>query len=339
MRKLFAIILTFLLIITLTVPVFAEDSAVGSDIPTLVEDNILYKEFVTKLETYSKTGFDVNLIYTSDSVRATGILLEPYTDSVKFEAGFVIRKDLEMGVQIYDDPATEIIEGIRVNGAEVTSYVVPIDLDAPQDYNVEIKLDYADGIFGTFAKISDGKLDWETVLEEPLIYTQAIYYLIAAISLIIGGLGAASSKKKKVKTANEIADAVDFRVREGCEAFAVIYTDVLKENLLPVFQTMVDSNKSVVKAITISTSKTKEAPVALLDTLKEISDVDVSKVIDEARETVLKNIADADAKRAAVHNVLTHIANGTYQEVQNVKAISESEREEVSETTETKSVF
>lgn len=339
-KKFLTIFCTIFIICALTVPVFAEEPLdTEAPIETVLPTSD-YEVFVSKIEAYSKTGFGNTVSYTSDSVHAKGIILEPYTNSVKFETGFVIRTDLGIGIQIYDDPATDIIEGIRVNGNTVTGYTVPIDLDNPQNYIVEVRLDYAEGLLGTFAKISDGNFSWETILEEPIIYTQAIYYLIAALSVIIGGIGAAVSKKKKVKTANEIAEAVDLRVKEGCETFAIAYTDVLKENLLPVFQSMVDTNKTVVKAITVSTSKTKDAPVALLDLFKEISDVNVEKAIDEAREKVLKNIADTDSKRAAIHNVLAHIAEGTYQEVRNVEQISEPERtEEISETTETKSVF
>ena len=174
---------------------------------------------------------------------------------------------------------------------------------------------------------------------------QIVYYAIAAISLIAGGLGVASSKKKKVKSAEDIAAIVDKRVKEGCDMFAIQYTELLNKNLLPVFHTIADTNKAVVKAITVSTSKAKEAPVALLDLLKEVSDVDVESVIESAREDVLKHIADLDAKRENVRNTLHHIADGTYQEVQDVEQTSGLQRSEAesveasSEEGEAKSIF
>jgi hypothetical protein len=310
-----------------------------------VPEDPAYTKFISKLNEYASLGYTTNVKYTPDSVRNNGVLLEPYTDTLNLEAGFIIVSDLDAGVKIYDDPSTEIIDGIRVNGNTITSYKVPIDLDNPQHYIVNVKLDYADGILGSLAKISDGKFDWEVLMEEPVLLIQAGYYLIAAISLIVGGLGVATSKRKKVKTADEIACKVDERVHEGCETFAVAYSDVLKENLLPIFHEMVATNQAVIKAITLSTSKNKEAPVALLDVLKQVSDVDVEKAIDEAREDVLRNIALTDAKRAAIHNVLTHIADGTYQEVHNV-AESKQPQTKLSQTTkdtsqndETQSLF
>lgn len=350
-RKVLTLILSILFLFSVFgLGTFAEDIVETDVVETTtvnVDNSVKYTEFVTKVEAYASTGYEPSVTYTSDSVAFEGILLEPYTDTLKFETGFIIKSNLDFGIKIYDDPTTDTIEGIRVNGQEITSYTIPMDLNNPQDYSVQVRLVYSDGIAGTLAKISSGQFDWNTVIQEPLLLMQAVYYALAALSLIIGGLGAASSKKKKVRTADEIAAKVDERVREGCETFAVAYSAVLKENLLPVFHTMVDTNKAVVKAITLSTSKSKEAPVALLDLLKDVSDVDVEKAIDTAREEVLKNIANTDAKREAVRNVLSHIADGTYQEVHNVKetgTISEPESkpeasEKTSEENETKSIF
>lgn len=348
-KKIFTLFISILLLFNVLVTsVFAEEVAetVPVESDTVESTASAYEEFIAKVEAYASTGYDVSVVYTTDSVDSKGIYLEPYADTLKFETGFTIKPDLKSGVEVYDDPATPIIEGIRVNGAEISNYKVAIDLDNPQNYIIEVRLVYSEGLLGTVAKMSNGDFDFQTIMEEPLLAMQIIYYAIAALSLIIGGLGAAASKKKKVKSANDIADIVDKRVKEGCEAFAIQYSDLLKSNMLPVFNTMVETNKAVVKAITISTSKTKEAPIALLDVLKDISDVDVEKAIDEARQEVLKNIANADAKRAAIHNTLEHIVHGTYQEVHNVEKLepdqptAEPEADEKASTQdETKSVF
>lgn len=304
-----------------------------------------YNIFMAQVEAYSTAGYENTLSYSPDSVISQGVSLNTYTDTVKLELGFIISTDLPIGVEIYDDPSTPIIEGIRVNGETVTDLKVPINLIIPEDYFVDVRLVYSDGLAGTIAKISNGEFDWNTILEEPLLAMQLLYYVIAALSIIIGGFGIATSKRKKVKTADEIASQVDARVKEGCEIFAIQYADLLKSNMLPVFNTVVDTNKAVVKAITLSTSKSKEAPVALLDVLKAISDVDVEKDIDNARQEVLKNIANTDAKRAAMRATLATIAQGTYQEVHDANP-SPSQSGHQSQTTqktseadEIKSVF
>lgn len=319
-KKILTALLSILVLFSvLATPIFAEE---GPDTEPL-EPTGAYEEFVAKVEAYAATGYEPTVTYTPDSIVSEGIYLEPYSDTLKLELGFTIVPDLPLGIKIYDDPTTPIIEGVRVNGEVISDYKVAVDLNTPKPYIVEVRLVYAEGLVGTLAKISNGDFNWETILDEPLIIMQGFYYILAALSIIIGGLGLSVSKKKKVKTADEIAAQVDTRVKEGCETFAIQYADLLKTNMLPVFNTVVDTNKAVVKAITLSTSKTKEAPVALLDLLKEISDVDVNKAIDDARQEVLKHIADADAKRAAIHETLSHIAQGTYQEVRNVEQTTE----------------
>lgn len=105
-----------------------------------------YEIFVEKATAVANAGYPQDISFTSDSVYNKGITLEPYTDILKFEAGFVIKPDLPFGIEIYDDPNTDIIDGIRVNGKEVTSYTVPIDLDNPQSYLVEVRTVYAEGL-------------------------------------------------------------------------------------------------------------------------------------------------------------------------------------------------
>ena len=343
-KKLFAVLLSVLFLFNvLCIAAYAEE-VVDSEPVLESTSSTVFEEFRAKVEAYASTGFSNTVSYTSDSVSYKGVSLEAYTDTLKFETGFVVRTNLQPGVEIYDDPTTDVIEGIRVNGNAITNLKIPVDLDNPQNYLVEVRLVYAEGLLGTVAKISNGDFTIQTIMEEPLLVLQLVYYIIAAISIVVGGLGACASKKKKVKTAEDIASIVDIRVKEGCEAFAVEYADLLQTNLLPIFNNVVDTNKAIVKAVTISTSKTKEAPIALLDVLKEVSDVDIEKTIDEARQKVLKNIEDADTRRAAVRSVLERIANGTYQEVQNVKTNEETESssediEKITKNIETKSIF
>jgi hypothetical protein len=221
---------------------------------------------------------------------------------------------------------------------------VPIDLDNLQNYTVEIRLVYSEGVLGTLAKISDGNFNWNTLIEEPLLLMQGLYYILAAISVLAGSFTILISKRRRVKTSDEIASKVDERVHEGCETLSVAYASVLQDNLLPLLNTVVDTNQAVIKAITLSTSKSKEAPVALLDVLKTVSDVNIEQDIEHARQEVLKNIEDTDIKRVAIREALSRIAKGTYQEVHYEDSTQHvpkptAESSDLSETSETKSVF
>lgn len=327
------------------IPSYAEDTV---EVPEATDTTTptAYEEFVAKVEAYASTGYEPTIVYTSDSVHSHGVLLDPYIDTLKFEMGCNISVDLPMGIVVYDDPTTNIIEGIRVNGAEITSYAFPVDLDNPQTYIVEVRLVYADGLTGTLAKISNGEFDFKTIFEEPLLALQAGYYILAAFSLIVGGLGMASSKKKKIKSAEDIANLVavraesistqaDLKLEEARANMLEQCTYFLENSLLPVFNTIVDANKTVTKAIALSNSKSKEAPIALLDTLKNVSDIDTEKVIEDAKQEFLKHMADADEKRNQMRQILANIAQGTYQEVHHAETDTpKPEQEPVPKNTE-----
>lgn len=302
--------------------------------------NAAYEAFYAQIEQFANSGYDVYVNYTSDSVCDYGIVVDPDVDILAYTVSLKINTSyLPSGVEIYDDPATDIIDGIRIDGAEITSYTVPIDLSVPRDITVAVKLVYSDGVLGTLAMISDGNYDWSVLLQDPLILMQGAYYFIAALSLIISAIAAFKAKKKKVKTAEEIAAQVDAKVKEGCDNMSLLTAELLQQMFLPIFTEAVNSNKSVVKALTLSTSKNKEAPVALLDLLKEVSDVDTTKIIEEARESVLKNIADVDAKRELTRNILSQIATGTYQEVSDETDSTPKGSENSEPKTERKSVL
>jgi hypothetical protein len=176
-KKLFAVILSVLFLFNvLGIAAYAEE-VVDSEPVSEPTSSTAFEEFVTKVEAYSATGFTNTVSYTSDSVSYKGITLESYTDTLKFETGFVIRADLQSGIEIYDNPATEIIEGIRVNGNAVSDLKIPVDLSNPQNYLVEVRLVYSEGLLGTVAKISNGDFSVQTIMEEPLLAMQVIYML------------------------------------------------------------------------------------------------------------------------------------------------------------------
>ena len=237
--------------------------------------------------------------YTSDSVVQDGILYDP----VKLEDGSIaiqLTEDFDFGYKLYDDPETEIIDGIRINGQEVTSMLVT-DWDYTKPLTISVKTVYKSGIEGTLAQIADGTYDYSNLLSNPLMLMQTFYYLLAALSLIIGGFGLWKSRKAKSKTASEIASAVDARAKEAQEQSAEKILAMIQNSLTPAVQKMLISNGNVVKAMALSTSKTKESALALLDLLKDASDTDVSSIIENAKTVLNANsAAEEEAKQNTV---------------------------------------
>jgi hypothetical protein len=280
---------------------------------------------------FQETVFDVR--YSADSVRFSGILCEPYVEPGTLKEGFEIVKDFPIGYAIYDDGNTPFIEGVRVNGEFVESLKVFYTEDV-STYTVEVKVVYADGILGDLASISDGTYDWAKLLENPIILLQGIYFTLAILSVVVGIVTAFVGRRKKIKTADEIARKVEEASETAIVNVEKRVTESVIAEVIPIVQKLFDSMQNVVKAITLSTSKSKEAPIALLDTLKESANDSTKELIDQ----IQKVLKDALEKEAA-----THEANvKTLHEISTPKPVAPVSKENIDaplKSTGTKSLF
>ena len=257
----------------------------------------------------------ISFKYTSDSVVSEGFTYQIYNDPISNLAGIELVPSFGIGYVVYDNPETEIIDGIRINGSEVTSLRIPISEDTTVlSYEVAVKTVYAEGASGDLAQILDGTFDYSKLLTNPVIIFQIAYWAFMAISGFIGLITISKNKSKKVKTAEEIADVVAKKA-ESIEAYLVErVTDIVKSEILPLAQASVKSGKEAVKAILLSTSKSKDAPSALLDVFKESTDIDISNIVDEVREEFSKAFKESASNHAANAATLHDIANDVIQE-------------------------
>lgn len=302
-NKLILILCSILLFTVFGFTIQAEEPL---DVTTTTTGPSEQEKFQEMVEQY-KYNTDVFIEYTHDSISSSGIDYEISVDPFTYIISLSLTKDLSFGHKIYDDPGTEIIDGIRVNGETITS-LNNIVIDIAKDTEILIKIVYTEGIPGLLAKISDGTVTAEELLANPLILMQLVYYVIAVLSIIVGGLGVFKAKKKKIKTADDIASLIDSRTQEAQEALQTKFLSLIDETLLPLIQKTVDTNKQVVKAITLSTSKMKEAPIALLDTLKEIGDIDTNEMLESAKTSVIKNMKQKEKEMAEITEALQNIA-------------------------------
>lgn len=264
--------------------------------------------------------------YTYDSTLQTGISYEIITDPFTYLTTLSIVKDLPFGYTIYDKTDTEIIDGVRINGQTITGLRnIPISTNE-ESYVITVKIVYAEGIPGLIAKISDGTVTAEELLSNPLILMQLAYYVIAALSIILGGFGVLRSKKKKVKTADDMAALIESKTTEAYQNLQTQFLQLLDESLLPLVQKTVDTNKQIVKAVTLSTSKMKDAPIALLDTLKEIGDINTAEMLESAKASVIKNMKAKETSKTKIVEALQNI-------------VAKEEKEEKDDEVEEKSVF
>lgn len=294
------------LFITLgSVAAFAEEPAVEDTVEAPTLDDI---EFVFK--------------YTSDSVVTEGLTYQTYTDPISNQSGVELVPNFGLGYAIYDDPETEIIDGIRINGTEVSSLRIPMSAETTVfRYEVAVRTVYVEGASGDLAQILDGTYDYTQLLTNPVIIFQLAYWVFMALAGFIGLVTVIRNKGVKVKTSDEIASKVTENVGDFRQQIIDIVTDTVKAEILPLAQASVKSGKEAVKAIVLSTSKSKDAPSALLDVFKESSDIDIASIVDEVKEELSKAAASNTSKHAANAEALHAIANHVIQEdVSNAKS-------------------
>jgi hypothetical protein len=311
-RKLFVVVLALVLIVSFSVTVFASETA---DVQTS-ED--WASEVLAVIETHKKG--DVNIIYTDDSVVTSGIYTDGTFDVLSKQVLFIIEVDLPAGYVVYDDPSTEYIDGIRLNGQTVTSYRVPIDYTQDVDFELVVRTVYAEGFLGTVAQMSDGTYNWVQLLENPIGLLMAAYYVLATVSVVVGIFAMFRGKNKKVKTADEIST----KVHEAADAAA---TQAIEQKILPIMTAIQGTSQSLVKAFALTTSKSKEAPIALLDVLQTVSNADATAAIEEAKKRIAEDRAKAEAETQRTKELLNNIAH-TVQEVSNNENAGTQESEQ-----------
>jgi hypothetical protein len=305
-------------------------SVYATEIEDASADEVIETPEVSEPE-LSLNDVTFNFTYTSDSVVKEGLMYQVYSDPISGQFGVELVPNFGIGYAIYDDVETDIIDGIRINDAEVTSLRIPISADTTVfTYNVAVRTVYVDGASGTLAQILDGTYDYSQLLTNPIVVFQLVYWVIMALTAFVGFVIAIRNKGVKAKTSDEIAS----KVSEGSDAFREniinVVTDVVKSEILPLAQASVKSGKEAVKAILLSNSKSKEAPSALLDIFSESSDIDISTIVDEVRETLSKSTSEHEAAHTANATALHSIANHVIQEdVSNATEIKSETRKSI----------
>lgn len=233
------------------------------------------------------TPTEPTITYTSDSVISEGVSLELLDTSTEDNVIVKVVVDLPMGYTIYDDASTNYIDGIKVNDDYLGSDYLIQNYDANQNYTILVKTTYSRGIAGIVASIQDGTYDYGKIFSNPVMIFQIIYYVIAIIAVIISGILASKSKKWKSITTADWQTVAENKMKEMQARTTEQNMKYFSENLMPLIKTILSNEQNIVKSIAISMNKDKNAPIAVLDILQEVSsNVDTDKIINEAKESL-----------------------------------------------------
>lgn len=247
--------------------------------------------------------FTTDSVYTKENIiTVTDVTLDETTGLCTM----YLEEDKLLGYCIYDNPETEYIDGLKFDDEYVTDWVVS-GVDFSVEHIIHIKTTYTDDAAGMLMAAKDG--DWSRLLSNPVILLQIAYYIVAFISIVVGGFGLVKSKNKKVKTAEEIASAVTKQ--------ATVAKDQLVETTIalitPVFEKLNNQNADIIKALVMSKSKDNTDTLALLDLLKDSqTGEDITDLVERIK-TALTELYEQQAKNVKdAKDTIEAIANGTF---------------------------
>lgn len=139
----------------------------------------------------------VDYKFTSDSVYKKDNILtvEVQKESDGYET-LLLKQNYVLGYEIYDNPETPYIDGLKVNDEFVTDWKVEhfaVDLN----HTITIKTVYSSGVDGMLTAARDG--DLSKVFSNPLVLILIGCSLMVSGSIIVGSLILSKSKKTKIK--------------------------------------------------------------------------------------------------------------------------------------------
>ena len=306
-------VITFLMCtMFLTTNVYADSSEPSESTVTSSRIPEHISQFLKDMES---NNTDCKIEFTSDSADRINIYYEVGYDELKEQLYFEIISNLPSGYAIYDVPETPYLDGIKVNGEFLATASLPYKVyltDPALSYTVIVKTVYSDGMLGTLAKIQDGRATILDLFESPAILFQSLYYVAAIASVIFGIIIAARGKKYKAKTSNEIANGTANAVAEATaktktELIDVVSSEVIGK-IVPLIEACLSSNQNIVKAIAVSNSKAKDAPLTILDILNDNSKINISDIIDDLKQHITTKLNLDEEKHSNALNIVHAIA-------------------------------
>ena len=267
--------------------------------------------------------------YTSDSVVKEGVSLEQCTtETGDIEYNIIV--DLPFGYAIYDNPDTQYIDGLQINGRWLESYE-NVNFKVGED-TLTVKTVYAEDFTGTLAQIHDGTFDWWSLLATPIGILTSVFSGTSIASMLGLAVNIIRSKKLKVKDINEIAAESKKVAKEAIEKQNTMTQATLKEFLegvlIPIVSEIRTEMRDVIKAVAISNSKQKDAPLSILEMLEnDTSDEKVKAVIAEAREKFKKALEKEQQYKEAMMKQIDAIEAKTSKVIDDLNTASEDEAE------------
>ena len=251
----------------------------------------------------------IDVKFTSDSVYKYESIIIPKEIIAEETEGLytlVLEEDKLLGYAIYDNAETEYIDGLKFDDSFVTNWTVE-HVDFSKEHTILVKTVYTEDIAGMLAAAKDG--DWSKALSNPLILFQLFYYILAAISLIVGGVGLLKSRKRKVKTSEEIAAAVDKHSAASTEELKSVAESIIKSIVMTAIGNVTNQNQKLTEALILSQSKDSDSKLALIKLLKESSNVNLDDISKQITKSIEEEMSKKEQAKKEAISVLNNLSN------------------------------
>ena len=217
-----------------------------------------------------------------------------------------VKENYVMGHDVFNDPNTEYVDGIKIDGKYLSSDWKVEDFDMDAEHVITIKTVYSNDVAGWFAMAKNG--DFSAIMSNPITVLQLGYYVLAGVSVVLGGFGLLKSKKRKVKTADDIAGAVASKASALEDRFANATREMEAQALslvtdivTPLVETLHKQNDTLIKATVLARNGDEVSTIALLDLLKETGAEGVADISEAVKKRIQESKAAAEqAKRDAI---------------------------------------
>lgn len=260
------------------------------------------------------------ITYTSDSVyKDPAYLTTTVVQEEDSSYTLHIEKATVLGFCIYDNADTQQIEGIKLDGEFLTDWVIP-NYDVTSEHTILVKTAYTNDVAGMFAAAANG--DFSKLLSNPVTLIQILYYILAAGSIIAGGVGLFKSKKHKAKTSKQIAEEVGLSANAAFLKVEDMVTDIFATTVIPVVQQIQTQNHQILEALIISRNTDADSQIALIDLLKRAA---ANVNIEALAESTKANIKNAVNKQLQIKQSALEEVNQIIEENSSTKEESNTE--------------
>ena len=112
----------------------------------------------------------------------------------------------------------------------------------------------------------------------------------------------------KVTTTDELSNTYMNLTKSTQEMLNNKVTNIIENIVSPVFQKINDQNSKIITALVLMTSKAKDAPLALLDLLKNV-DTSIDEIIEKVKKSVIESQELLESQKQEITTALQKIAS------------------------------